>query len=141
MSVVKRGRPYPAFGVLQRNLNVLFERVPHGDKRVIAAQLGVAPLTISRWLSGTQPPSPRHLASLKQVFDLPEWLPLDRVPLDAGVIARYRVSARILQLNDADLSTVQRLLDELDRRAPKTLNDRDPSISIHSLSRPTVGNS
>lgn len=112
MSTVKRGGPYPVFGVLQRNLNGLFERVPHGDKRVIARQLGVAPLTLSRWLSGTQPPSPRHLARLKQVFDLPDWLPLEREPLTEAVIARYRASARILQLNDAHLALVLRLLAE-----------------------------
>ncbi len=123
MSTVKRGGPYPAFGVLQRNLNALFERVPHGDKRVIARQLGVAPLTLSRWLSGTQPPSPRHLASLKQIFDLPEWLSLDDEPLTEAVITRYRASARVLRLSDAHLATVLNLLAELEPGGSVTVTD------------------
>lgn len=124
MSTVKHSGPYPAFGVLQRNLNGLFERVPHGAKRAIARQLGVAPLTLSRWLSGTQPPSPRHLARLKQVFDLPEWLPLAREPLTEAVIARYRASARVLRLSDAHLAAVLRLLAELEPRESATVTDR-----------------
>lgn len=105
---------YPTFGVLQRNLNILFERVPHGSKQTLARQLGIAPLTLSRWLSGTQPPSPRHLARLKQVFDLPDWLPLEREPLTEAMLARYRASARILRLSDAHLAVVLNLLAELE---------------------------
>ncbi len=123
MSTVKHRGPYPAFGVLQRNLNRLFERVPHGDKRKIARQLGVAPLTLSRWLSGTQPPSPRHLARLKQVFDLPEWLSLEREPLTEAVLTRYRASARVLNLSDEHLAAVLRLLAELEPRESATVTD------------------
>ncbi len=97
--------------------------MPHGDKRVIARQLGVAPLTLSRWLSGVQPPSPRHLARLKQVFDLSDGLPLDREPLTEAMLARYRASARILHLNDAHLAVVLRLLAELEPRESAAVTD------------------
>ena len=98
---------YGQIGTLQTNLNFLFTQAVRGcQKKDAAAALGVAPLTLSRWLSGTQDISPRHQAALLRYFGLPAWLPLEKVPLTPGLLLRYRLAQEILTVTDEQFRVI-----------------------------------
>jgi transcriptional regulator with XRE-family HTH domain len=57
--------------VLKENLSYLLDSLEHGGKKKVAADLGIDPTTISRWLSGAITPQSSTLKRLSNYFGLP----------------------------------------------------------------------
>lgn len=77
--------------ILRENLRYLVKSLERGQKKVLAAQLGVHATTISRWCAGKQQPEKRTLVALSRHFGLRSDLAADPVFLS---LAPVSVSAR-----------------------------------------------
>jgi transcriptional regulator with XRE-family HTH domain len=71
--------------VLAENLRFLFSSVGHGGKKSLAANLGIDPTTVSRWLSGAYEPQPASLRQLVSEFGLPSDTDLQKDPVFLSV--------------------------------------------------------
>lgn len=104
--------------VLRENLRRLLNKLPHGSKRDLANQLGVEPITLSRWLAGSQKPRLSVTEKLKSVFHIPPEVDLKKNPLFArfepiGIYEqRMWLHQRIDQLDVKMLDALQKLLDK-----------------------------
>jgi transcriptional regulator with XRE-family HTH domain len=67
--------------ILQENLRFLLDSLGFGGKKVLAAELGIDPTTVSRWLNGTYEPQPPTLRQLVSRFGLPPETDLRRDPI------------------------------------------------------------
>jgi transcriptional regulator with XRE-family HTH domain len=63
------------------NLQKLLGSLEHGGQRGLAAALDVNEATISKWKSGSQTPSPKHLQGISEHFHLGRDVDLARDPL------------------------------------------------------------
>lgn len=66
---------------LQENLRFLFDSLGFGGKKVLAADLGIDPTTVSRWLNGTYEPQSPTLHHLVSRFGLPPETDLREDPI------------------------------------------------------------
>jgi transcriptional regulator with XRE-family HTH domain len=108
--------------VLKENLRYLFGSLEHGQKKILANEMGVDPTTISRWLNGAYPPQTPSLGRLVSCFGLPEGTNLrdDPVFLSAEPVAvlerRKLIRDRVDALSEKEFRelypALRRLLEE-----------------------------
>jgi len=67
--------------ILVENIRHLINGLPHGQKKEIAASLGVDVTTVSRWLGGSQRPTKKKLEEISKYFGLPRRTELESVPI------------------------------------------------------------
>lgn len=102
---------YGQIGLLQANLNLLFAELPHGEKKLAAAYVGVTQSTLSHWLSGMQEVRLQHVTALLEYFKLSTWLPIAEVRVTPNLLTRYRLARQIVTLpGDKLLGVAQELL-------------------------------
>jgi transcriptional regulator with XRE-family HTH domain len=102
--------------IFSRNLSFLLDRVPHGKKKHLAANLGVDPTTISRWGNGTQQPTKRKIAAILDYFSLPRTTDLMNEPLFLSTMPIGE---------DGMKKWLKEKIDELDR---ETLRELAPAL-------------
>lgn len=67
--------------ILYRNIVFLINSLPYGEKGVLAKSIGVSSVTISRWLSGKQKPTPENIEALHIFFNLEKDANLIQMPI------------------------------------------------------------
>ena len=67
--------------ILVENIRHLINSLPHGQKKEIAAKLGVDVTTVSRWIGGAQHPTKKKLEEIGKYFGLPPGTDLDSEPI------------------------------------------------------------
>ncbi len=63
------------------NLRYLLDSLKRGERKILAKNLEVHEVTISRWYAGSQIPSPRHYQALCEFFDLDHNLDIQTEPI------------------------------------------------------------
>lgn len=73
--------PHEQRNVLLENLRYLFRSLERGGKQSLAREMGIDPTTVSRWLSGANPPQAPSLNQLVSYFGLPAGTDLKEEPV------------------------------------------------------------
>jgi len=63
------------------NVRYLLDSLKRGERKILAENLGVHEVTISRWYAGSQIPSPRHYEALCEYFGLDRTLDIQIEPI------------------------------------------------------------
>lgn len=71
----------PWHDMLVQNVRYLLQDLPKGTQKAFAAALGVAPETVSRWVTGRHLPGPRYRKGLLGLLGLPASIDLGHVPV------------------------------------------------------------
>jgi transcriptional regulator with XRE-family HTH domain len=104
--------------ILVENLRSLLRSLARGQKKALAAVLGVDPTTLSRWCSGDQHPTRAHLDALYRYFELPSGVNLKHDPLFLVGSPLSAVQQRdwlIERLRGLDATTLQTYFAALER--------------------------
>lgn len=107
--------------ILRENLKRLLDDGHHGRKRELANKLGIDPITLSRWLAGTQKPRLGIIKKIISEFHIPSEIDLARDPLfirfePIGIYEqRIWLHQRIEKLDGETLSALHKLLEKTDK--------------------------
>jgi transcriptional regulator with XRE-family HTH domain len=102
--------------VLDENLRYLIGTLDHGQSKQLAMEIGVSPVTVSRWATGKQVPEESKLVALCRSFGLPAGTDLRSEPL---FLSRVPVSDRERK------TWLHHRIDALD---PQTLRELFPAL-------------
>jgi transcriptional regulator with XRE-family HTH domain len=115
---IQFGNPLAEVSVLHENLKYLVEAPKRGQKKELADYLGIRPGSLSRWLSGKQQPTHKHLQKIQAFFGLPPHLDLARDPLFLSLSPLSTVEQRDWlhqQIDALDAETLRQLFPALER--------------------------